>query len=102
MCEFRLTVVAAQLGGAPGIFAQDGVSTVHRSVVVGASVVRAERVAALLFLTLAVVALYIMRVVDRSVAVGAADGVAVRHFYVVVGLMTRCATGSEKGLHVIG
>ena len=65
-----------------------------RSVVVGASVVRAERVAALLFLTLAVVALYIMRVVDRSVAVGAGNGVTARRFYVVVGPMTRCVTGS--------
>ena len=78
MCEFRLTVVAAQLGGAPGIFAQDGVSTVHRSVVVGARMVRAEGFAALGLLALAVVTLDFVGVVDRSVAVRASNRVAVR------------------------
>ena len=91
--QSRHTFVAAQIGGAPGIVALDGVSAVHGSVVVGTRVVRAVCLAALLFLALAVVALHIMGVVDRSVAVGAADGVAVRRFYVVVGLMTRCAQG---------
>ena len=77
MCEFRLTVVAAQLGGAPGIFAQDRVSTVHRSVVVGARMVRAEVFAALGLLALAVVTLDLVGVVDRSVAVRAGNRVAV-------------------------
>ena len=58
--QLRHTFVAAQIGGAPGIVALDGVSAVHGSVVVGTRVVRAERLAALLFLALAVVALHIM------------------------------------------
>ena len=89
----RRTFVAAQIGGAPDIVAFDGASAVCGSVVVGTRIVRAECFAALLFLALAVVALHIMGVVDRSVAVGAVDGVAVRRFYVVVGLITRCAQG---------
>ena len=92
--KLKLTVVAAQVGGAPGVRAQDGVSPMERSVFVWARVLRAECFAALLFLALAVVALHIMGVVDRRVAVGAGNGVTARRFYVVVGPMTRCVTGS--------
>ena len=97
-----LTVVAAQLSGAPGLRAQDGISPMDHSVLVGARVIRAERFAALLFLALAVVALHIMGVVDRSVAVAICNGVAVRRFYAIVSPMTRCAMRSEKDSHVIG
>ena len=82
--QLRHTFVAAQIGGAPVIVALDGVSAVHGSVVVGTRVVRAVCLAALLFLALAVVALHIMGVVDRSVAVGAADGVAVQRILFVI------------------
>lgn len=41
-----LTVFAAHVGGAPGVRALDGASAVHRNVVVGAQVVRAEGLAA--------------------------------------------------------
>ena len=60
--------------------------------------VRAERFAALLFFALAVVALHIMGVVDRSIAIGAADGVAVWRFYVIVGPVTRCAKRNDNRL----
>ena len=100
--KLKLTVVAAQVGGAPGVRAQDGVSPMERSVFVWARVLRAECFAALLFLALAVVALHIMGVVDRSVAVGICNGVAVRRFYAIVSPMTRCAMRSEKDSHVIG
>ena len=89
--QLRHTFVAAQIGGAPGIVALDGVSAVHGSVVVGTRVVRAVCLAALLFLALAVVALHIMGVVDRSVAVGAADGVAVQRILFVISCKTRNA-----------
>ena len=89
--QSRHTFVAAQIGGAPGIVALDGVSAVHGSVVVGTRVVRAVCLAALLFLALAVVALHIMGVVDRSVAVGAADGVTVQRILFVISCKTRNA-----------
>ena len=75
--ESRLTFVAAQVGGAPGVLALESVSVVHGSVVVGARVVRAERLTALLFLALAIVTLDLVGAVDRGVSVGATDGVAV-------------------------
>ena len=87
----RRTFVAAQIGGAPDIVAFDGASAVHGSVVVGTRIVRAECFAALLFLALAVVALHIMGVVDRSVAVGAADGVTVQRILFVISCKTRNA-----------
>lgn len=68
----------------------------HRRVAVRARVVRAERFAAMVFLALAVVALHIVSVVYLSVAVGAADGVAVRRVHVVVGLVTRCEEWKTK------
>ena len=95
--KYRLTVVAALVGGAPGVVTFDAVSAIRGSVVVGARVGRAECLATLLFLALAVVALHVMGVFDQRVSLRAADGAAVRVFYVVVGLVymvTRC-TGNE-------
>ena len=72
----KLTGLAAQVVGAPGGRAQDARSAVHRNEVVGARVERAERFAALRNLARFVVALYLVGIFDRSVAVGAAYGVA--------------------------
>ena len=83
---------AAQVGGAPITFAQDGVRAVDGSVVVGARVTRAECLTTLLFLALAVVALHIVGVFDRSVAVGAADGVAIQG----VGLVISCMMTNRR------
>ena len=44
----RPTFVAAQVGVAPGVVAQEGVSAVYRGILVGARVVRPELLAALL------------------------------------------------------
>ena len=104
MCVFRVLLycsahlLAALVGGAPRVFAQDTVSTVYRGVVVGARVTRAVGSAALLFLALAVVALHVIGVLDRSVAVRAADGVAVQRVYVVVGFVVSCRKPSENRL----
>ena len=87
----RPTFVAAQVGGAPGVVAQEGVSAVYLGVLVGARVVRAEFLAALLWLTLVAFTLYAVGVVDRAVTVGAFDGVAVhRSHVVVVGFVVSC------------
>ena len=72
----RLTEFAAQVVGAPGGRAQDVLGVIHRNVVVGAWVVRAERFTALRHCTLFFVAQHLVGVLDRSVAVRAADGVA--------------------------
>lgn len=74
----RLTVLTTQAGGVPGVVAQDFVSTVHWGAVVRACVVGAERLATLGLRALAVVALDLVGVVDRSVFVRATDRVAVR------------------------
>ena len=89
----NLTFLAAQVGGAPGVLALESVSVVHGSVIVGASVVRAECLAALLFLALAVVAHHVVGVFDWGVTVGAADGVAVLRVD-VVGFVISCKTQS--------
>ena len=86
----ELTFVAARVGGASGSIALSGVSAVHGSVVVGARVVRAERLAALFFLALVTVALHVVGVRDWSVTVGAADGVAVGRA-VFIGIVASCA-----------
>lgn len=52
-----LTVFEAHVGGASGVRTLDGASAVHRNVVVGARVVRAERLAALGHFALDVVTL---------------------------------------------
>lgn len=75
--HFTLTVVTAQVGRAPVVIALDGVGAVDRGILVGALVVRAERLAALLFLALAAVALHVFGVLDQRVTVGAFHGVAV-------------------------
>ena len=72
----KLTEFAAEVVGAPGGRAQDVLSAIHRNVVVGAWVVRAERFAALGHCALLFVAQHLVGVLDRSVAVRAADGVA--------------------------
>ena len=74
---------------ASGILRQYFVSAVHGSVVVGARVVRAERLATLLFLALAVFALHVVGVLDRSVTVGTADGVAVLCVVFIIPYATR-------------
>ena len=94
----ELTFVAARVGGASGSIALSGVSAVHGSVVVGACVVRAECFAALFFFALTAIALHVAGVLDRSVAVGSADEVAVRRVCVVVGAVTRCPKGNDKQL----
>ena len=73
----RLTGVTAKVGRAPVIRAHDGVSVVYRGVLVGAIVVRAERLAALLFVALAAVTLDVSGVLDQRVTLGAFHGVAV-------------------------
>ena len=70
-------LLAAQVGGAPGVFTLDGVSVFYRDVLVGAIVVRAERLAALLFLAFAAVTLDVSGVLDQRVSLGAFHGVAV-------------------------
>ena len=87
-------LLAAQVSRAAGIIALDCISAVHGSVVVGARVVRAERLAALLLPALAVFALYVVGVVDRGVTVGATDGVAVLRVG-VVGFVISCTTHSD-------
>lgn len=69
----KLTVVAAQIGGASGVRAFDGISDMVISPVVGASMVVAERFAASLLLALAVVALPSVGIIGRSVAIVADD-----------------------------
>ena len=94
----RPTFVAAQVGGAPGVVAQEGVSAVYRGVLVGAPVVRAEFLAALLFLALVAFTPYAVGVVDRTVTVGAFDGVAVQRFCVVVGFVVACEKTNQSWL----
>ena len=89
--QLRRTFVAAQIGGAPGVFGLDGISAVHGSVLVGTRVVRAVCLAALLFLALAAFTLNFVGVLDRSVAVGAAGGVAVQRIRFVISCKTRNA-----------
>ena len=72
----KLTKFAAQVVGAPRSRALDVRSAIHRNVVVRAWVVRAERFAALGHGALFVVAQHLVGILDRSVAVGATDGVA--------------------------
>lgn len=79
MTGFTLTVVAAQVGSAPRVGAQDRSSVGNRDEVVGTRVERAKRLAALRHLALAVVTFYLVGVIDRGVAVGTADEVAVSH-----------------------
>ena len=90
--QFDAHLLAALVGGAPGVVAQESVGSVDGSVVVGARVVRAEGFTALLFLALAVVTFHVMGVFDWSVAVGAADGVAVQRLYVFVRFVLFCTT----------
>ena len=78
-----LTFVTAQVSGAPRVFALEGVSAVHGSVVVRARVVRAERFTTLLFLALVVFAFRAVSVLDRSITVRTVDGVAVLRVGVV-------------------
>ena len=66
---FRPTFVAAQVGRAPGTGAIDRVRVVCMGVLVGALVVRAERLAALLLLALVPVTLHVFGVVDQRVTV---------------------------------
>ena len=73
----RLTGVTAKVGRAPVVRARDGVSVVYGGVLVGAIVVRAERLAALLFVALAAVTLDVSGVLDQRVTLGAFHGVAV-------------------------
>ena len=69
----KLTAVAAQVGCAPGVVAQDGGSVCHGGAIVRARVVPAERFAALCHITRVIVALRVFGAVDGSVAVRAAD-----------------------------
>ena len=78
-------MVAAQVGRAPGVVALGGVSVVYGGVLVRALVVRAEDLAALLFLALVTFALDIPRVFDQRVAVRAFDGVAVVRVLLLTG-----------------
>lgn len=77
----RLTVtVAALVVGAPSVVAFDAVRALFLVPVLRALVVRANRFAALGFLAPAPVTLYVVSVVDQSVAVRAVEGVAVFRF----------------------
>ena len=84
-----LTTVAAELGGAPVAIAQYGVRVVDGDVAVRACEVRAERFAALGRPTVVALALDFAGVGDGSIAVGAADAVAVFRS-IVDSVHTRC------------
>ena len=64
----RLTVVTALVEGAPAVLAHDLLGAVDAGVLVGALVGRAERLAALLLLALVSLALHVLGVLDRRVA----------------------------------
>lgn len=68
-----LTVVTAQVPGAPAVVALDSFSAVDEVVLVGTRVVRAERLAALIFLAFVAFTLDVLGVLDRRVTVGAHD-----------------------------
>ena len=83
-------VVAALLGCAFIVVAQNFVRVLDGNVVAGARVVRAERFAALGRRAYARVALYLLSVVDGCVTSWTADGIAVFRCVVVVVVHTRC------------
>ena len=64
MLRRHLTLLAALLFGALGILAHGGVRVVHRFIVLRAIVARADLVAALGLLALAIVAFLVVGVVD--------------------------------------
>ena len=70
------SLTAAQVGGAPGVFANGHPGIIDWDVAVGARVVRAKRLATLGHLASVAVALNVHGVRDRGVAIRAADGVA--------------------------
>ena len=71
-----LTVFATPPGGAAGVRAQDAAGVFDGDEAVGARVVRAERLTTLLRLASAALALHLVGLGDRGVAVRAANGVA--------------------------
>ena len=75
------------------MLALESVSVVHGSVVLRARVVRAERFAALLLLALVAFTFHVVSVLDRSVTVGAANGVAVLR----AGFFITCAKRNQIG-----
>ena len=70
-------VLAALVGGAPGVVAFDLVIATLQLVVLRAVVARADLVAALRLLALAIFTFLVVGVVDQGVAVGTFVGVAV-------------------------
>ena len=77
MLKRRLTLLAALFFGALGVLAHGGVRVVHRFMIHRAVVARADLVAALRLLALAIFTFLVVGVVDQSVAVGTFVGVAV-------------------------
>ena len=77
MLKRRLTLLAALFFGALGVLAHGGVRVVHRFIVLRAVVARADLVAALRLLALAIFTFLMVGVVDQGVAVGTFVGVAV-------------------------
>ena len=77
--RWTLTVfLAAQIGSASGILADDGVMAIDAAVIVRAHVARAQKFAALGLVALVVFALDLGRVRDRSVTAITAEAVAVQ------------------------
>ena len=70
-------VLAALVGGAPGVVAFDLVRATLQLVVLRAVVARADLVAALRLVALAIFTFLVVGVVDQGVAVGTFVGVAV-------------------------
>ena len=73
-------VLAALVGGAPGVVAFDLVRATLQLVVLRAVVARADLVAALRLVALAIFTFLVVGVVDKCVAVGTFVGVAVDSF----------------------
>lgn len=68
--------LAAQIRGAPGVIAHDGVGVVDNAVFVRALLARASCLTALFFLARVAVTRHLTGILDRSVTVRALDGVS--------------------------
>ena len=73
----KLILLATLVCAATGVFAHRGVRVVHRFIVLWAGVARADLVAALRHLALAILTFFLVGHFDQSVSVWTAVGVAV-------------------------
>ena len=76
MCTRHITLLAALFFGALGVLAHGRVRVVHQFIVLRAVVARADLVAALRLLALAIFTFLVVGVVDQGVAVRTFVGVA--------------------------